>query len=82
MNYIKRLQQEVATHEAQITATAEGIALLRSYLMSSKFHSDTTVQVSDVLLRLAELESHAQACADTREATWADEQAQRNAEAC
>jgi len=35
---------------------SEGVSSLRSYLMSPKFHQDTTVQVGDVLMRLDEIE--------------------------
>lgn len=40
-------------------AFEDGISDLRSYLSSSKFHDDTTVQVSDVLMRLDEIGSSA-----------------------
>lgn len=38
---------------------------LRTYLMSPKFHEDTTVQVADVLARLEQLRSRAHDFADT-----------------
>jgi hypothetical protein len=53
VNYIKQLQQELAREKAVTAATEAGLDALRSYLMSSKFHVDTTVQVSDVLHAIA-----------------------------
>lgn len=58
-NYIHRLQAEVAREKRTVAALEQGLRDLRSYLMSPKFHQDTTVQVDDVLRRMAELESYA-----------------------
>ena len=55
MNYIKRLEKE----NKELRDTLRGRELaeleLRTYLLSSKFHSDPTVQVQDVLNRLDEI---------------------------
>ncbi len=56
MNIVTKLQHKVNAQKAEMEAMQEGLNLLRSYLQSSKFHQDTTVQVSDVLMRLAEAE--------------------------
>lgn len=42
---------------AAMSALQSGLTELRAYLTSSKFESDTTVQVRDVLARLASAES-------------------------
>jgi hypothetical protein len=52
VNYIKRLESERAEAVAKVEARDAAIAELRSYLLSSKFHEDPTVQVRDVLTRL------------------------------
>lgn len=49
MNYIKRLEAESANKDAQIKALSEGLKGLRSYMLSSKFNQDTTVQTGDIL---------------------------------
>lgn len=51
-NYIQRLKAEKEAAEREVAALQEGFRDLRRYLLSSKFHDDTTVQASDVLLRL------------------------------
>jgi hypothetical protein len=56
MNYIKQLEKRMAALEAQHRAVGEGIQDLKSYLYSSKFYDDTTVQVGDVLRRLGDAE--------------------------
>ena len=43
--------------ECQADTVAESITELRAYLQSDKFWSDPTVQVQDVLTRLAEIQS-------------------------
>lgn len=50
LTLVMRLKAEVR----QLTVQTEGLLRLRSYLMSSKFHEDPTVQARDVLLRLEE----------------------------
>lgn len=57
MNFIQKLQAQNTARSEAITAARDGIAELRSYLTSPKFHTDTTVQVNDVLLRLREIEA-------------------------
>ena len=52
MNYIKRLECELNEARTELTGLKIGINDLRSYLHSSKFHIDTTVQVDDVTRRL------------------------------
>lgn len=52
MNYIKRLEVQSAAEMEQILDARDCAKILKSYLESSKFHSDTTVQVQDVLNRL------------------------------
>jgi hypothetical protein len=47
-------------------AYEEGIRDLTSYLTSSKFHEDTTVQTADVLTRLSEIGSSAWQAPDSR----------------
>lgn len=52
-NYIQRLKAEKEAAEREVAALQEGFRDLRRYLQSSKFHDDTTVQASDVLVRLS-----------------------------
>lgn len=56
MNYIKRLEVANSAQCEQILDTREELSYLKSYLQSEKFHTDTTVQVQDVLNRLVKLE--------------------------
>lgn len=42
---------------AELTDARDALADLESYLLSEKFHTDTTVQVRDVLARLAPLKA-------------------------
>lgn len=56
MNYIKRLQVANCAQVEQILDAREELSYLKSYLQSDKFHTDTTVQVQDVLNRLVKLE--------------------------
>lgn len=66
-NYIHRLQNENEAKARQVEELEAGIADLVSYLTSPKFNDDTTVQVSDVLLRLSEIKSAAQYAHDETE---------------
>lgn len=85
-----KIDRESAKRWAQVYH--EGISELRSYLCSDKFHLDTTVQVSDVLHRLSEVESSADRAVDEYEsaayqaARKADDdrrrQERRNCEKC
>ena len=52
MNYIQRLQEERNQLITNAKKTEAQLNELRSYLLSPKFHNDTTVQVKDVLRRL------------------------------
>jgi hypothetical protein len=53
MNYIKKLEAQTAAQVEQILDTKDFVNYLWSYLQSDKFHEDSTVQVQDVLNRLA-----------------------------
>ena len=55
MNYIKRLEKELAQAREQIAMVEGSIKEITSYLESPKFREDTTVQAGDILLRLNEL---------------------------
>lgn len=59
MNYITRLKKELSQKEREVASLRDGIRVLQSYLTSKKFAVDSTVQVSDVLLRLSEILSAA-----------------------
>jgi predicted component of type VI protein secretion system len=52
MNHIKKLEVVAASYTEQILDARDSLNNLRAYLQSSKFHTDTTVQVQDVLNRL------------------------------
>lgn len=53
MNYIKKLQLDNGELKNDIKRIDEEVNDLLRYLHSTKFHQDTTVQVSDVVLRLS-----------------------------
>ncbi len=55
MNYINRLEAVNADQASEISRLRAGIVELESYLTSSKFESDNTVQCRDVLIRLREV---------------------------
>ena len=59
MNYIKSLQYQVGAAEAEIQSLKDSIDTLRRYINLPKFRDDTTVQVSDIHLRLDEMISTA-----------------------
>lgn len=52
MNYIKRLESERKVCAAELAGLKSGLQDLQSYLMSTKFYVDPTVQAQDVLNRL------------------------------
>ena len=52
MNYIHRLEDEVAALRAELMGLRSGLQDLKGYLVSEKFHVDPTVQVRDMLTRL------------------------------
>ena len=56
-NHIHRLQDELVSKDAEIDGLREGLSDLIAYLTSDKFASDTSVNVTDVLLRLREAEN-------------------------
>lgn len=58
-NYIHQLQDELAYKTAALDAILEGIASIETYLNLPKFYPDTTVQRSDIFLRLEETRSQA-----------------------
>jgi len=49
------LRDRVKMQELMLREYHDQISLLTSYLRSSKFSEDTTVQTSDVLLRITEM---------------------------
>ncbi len=51
-SYIEKLQDENLERARKIESALLSVNEIRSYLLSSKFHEDTTVQVRDILLRL------------------------------
>lgn len=51
-SYIEKLQDENLERARKIESALLEVNEIRSYLLSSKFHEDTTVQVRDILLRL------------------------------
>lgn len=57
MHYVTKLKNEAAEDAREIEALRAGMRAIRRYLTSDKFREDTTVQVGDVLLRLAEVDS-------------------------
>lgn len=58
MNYIKKLQEISAAKTRDIMEIQAELRDLISYLLSEKFHVDTTVQTSDVLRRLSVVMSY------------------------
>jgi hypothetical protein len=52
MNYIKKLEVATAAHTEQVMDARDSLENFRAYLQSSKFHTDPTIQVQDVLNRL------------------------------
>ena len=59
MNYIKQLKLDKEAAELTNYRYKLGLQDIAGYLVSDKFDDDTTVQVKDILLRLAEVNSHA-----------------------
>lgn len=55
MNYIKRLEMELQEANQDKVEVLAGIDELFRYLSLPKFEEDTTVQVSDIFLRLQHL---------------------------
>jgi hypothetical protein len=54
-----RLHEQVKSLREEVDALRGGVMGLKFYLSSDKFRDDTTVQVSDVLRRLREIENEA-----------------------
>jgi cell division protein FtsB len=59
MRYINRLQQENETLSAEVERLNEGLAALKVYMASEKFHQDTTVQVGDIMRWIDQIKSGA-----------------------
>lgn len=55
MNYIVKLQAANKQFQSDMDYVTDWMINLEAYLLSSKFHQDTTVQTRDILLRLDEL---------------------------
>lgn len=56
-NYIATLQEKLRAARRREQAVYDTIADLRAYLLSPKFHADTTVQCADILRWMDELVS-------------------------
>lgn len=54
MNYIKQLQNELLEVNAELAGLKSGLIDLERYLLSDKFFNDPTVQIQDVLNRIAD----------------------------
>lgn len=52
-----RLHNQIKLANEKLEAYEEQLNILRSYLNSSKFSIDTTVQTSDIILRLNEIDA-------------------------
>lgn len=59
MNYIKQLETQAARNEREARTLVAGLQDLIQYLAGEKFHQDSTVQVRDVMARLAQVLSDA-----------------------
>jgi hypothetical protein len=57
MNYIHSLRDKTDHLQAEVEQLTKGLASIRDYLLSDKFHENTTVQVNDILTRLEEVRS-------------------------
>lgn len=51
-NYIKQLEDDKVRLSAATNAALTGLADMLAYLHSDKFHTDTTVQVQDMINRI------------------------------
>jgi len=54
-HYVTKLKREKAEADAEAERLREGLRSIRSYVMSDKFHNDTTVQVGDIITRIQEI---------------------------
>ena len=59
MNYINRLQEETSQKDRETAALRDGLHELLCYVSSSKFSVDTTVNTSDIVNRIREIQSNA-----------------------
>jgi len=57
MNYIKKLEWQVTAEKERRRKIHEKIVEFKMHLLSPKFHTDTTIQVSDVHNWLTEITS-------------------------
>jgi hypothetical protein len=57
MNIIVKLQANEKVYNESLNQVQNSLNEIKRYLLSPKFHQDTTVQVGDILLRIDELES-------------------------
>lgn len=57
-HYSTRLRRKIGDLRSDKMLANQALQELRQYLTSEKFHSDRTVQVADVLLRLEAISSH------------------------
>lgn len=57
MNYIKKLEWQVYAEKERRRKIHEKIVEFKMHLLSSKFHTDTTIQVSDVHSWLTEIDA-------------------------
>lgn len=68
MNYIKKLEAEIAARGSELVGIKCGLTDLEAYLQSDKFREDPTVQVKDILNRVREAKALGMRLADeTRE---------------
>lgn len=54
-NWITNLKEESARKDREIAQLRQGLNDILGYLNLPKFHEDTTVQISDIILRIQEI---------------------------
>ena len=57
MHYAKRQENKIAQLMAGIASAQMDFGLFKKHLLSEKFWKDSTIQISDVLRRIEEIES-------------------------
>ena len=57
MNYIKKLEWQVYAEKERRRKIHEAIVHFKMHLLSPKFHTDTTIQVSDVHSWLTDIDA-------------------------
>jgi hypothetical protein len=60
MNFIKKLQQDVAERDIRIATLEQGLHDIKLHLFGPKFKEDPTIQVADVLRLVREIEARAE----------------------